>query len=105
MIKVFKQFSYKGCPVILRQTDKWTYEYLLIFEDKFYGTFIKNKLKWYQLHRFFWKDPATNKETNGMIHFLRKAAETTIETLTKMKEYEKKNKNKKISSKPDETAV
>lgn len=89
MIKVFKQFQYKNCPVILRQTDRWTYEYLLVFKSQFYGTFIKNKLKWYQWHRFFWKDPATSKETNGMIHFLRKASEATIETLLK------KNENKK----------
>jgi len=93
MIKVFKQVSYKGCPILIRQTDKWTYEYLLVFEDKFYGTFIENKLKWNQLHRLFWKELVTNQELNSMIHFLRKAAETTVESLLKEKEL-KKNESK-----------
>jgi len=90
MIKIFKKFNYKNCPVIIRQTDRWTYEYLLLFKGQFYGTFIKNKLKWYQWWRIFKKDIATDKETNGMIHFLTKAAETTIETLLKKKENENK---------------
>lgn len=85
-MKIFKQLSYKGCPIIIRQTDRWTYEYLLVFENKFYGTFVTNKLKWNQLYRLFWKDPATVKETNRMIYFLTKAAETTVETLNKKKE-------------------
>ena len=95
MIKVFKQFSHKGCPVIVRQTDRWTYEYLLVFENKFYGTFVRNKLKWNQLHRLFWKELSTKKETNGAIHFLSKAAETTIEALLKEKELKKEDGNKR----------
>ena len=83
MIKIFKKFNYKNCPVIIRQTDRWTYEYLLLFKGQFYGTFIKNKLKWYQWWRIFKKDIATDKEINGMIHFLTKAAETTILVLQK----------------------
>lgn len=89
-MKTFKQYDYKKCPIIIRSTDKFTYEYLLVFEGKFYGTFIQNKLKWNQLHRYFWKDPATQKETQGMVHFLQKAAETTIEALLNKKELQKK---------------
>lgn len=92
MIKIFKQRSYKNCPILIRQTDRFTFEYLLVFEGKFYGTFIKNKLKWNQLHRYFMKETATQKEVNGMVHFLEKASETTIETLLKEKELKKDGK-------------
>ena len=88
-MKTFKQYKYKDCPIIIRSTDKFTYEYLLVFKEQFYGTFIQNKLKWNQLHRYFWKDPATQKETQGMVHFLQKAAETTIDTLI----HKNKNEN------------
>ena len=95
MIKVFKQYTYRECPIIIRSTDKFTYEYLLVFEGKFYGTFVTNKLKWNQLNRYFWKDPATQKETQGMVHFLQKAAETTCDTLIAKRDNELDNKQKK----------
>ena len=94
MIKIYKQYEYKGCPIIIRQTDRKTYEYMLVKDGKFYGTFIQNKLKWNQLHRIFWREMATDREVNGMIHFLQKAAETTCDTLDKKKELEKKDENK-----------
>jgi len=98
-MKILKQLKYKDCPIMIRQLDKWRFEYLLIYKQQFYGTFIKNKLKWYQWHRIFCKELATNKEINGMIHFLTKTAETTIETLIK-KDEDKKDGNKKQKDKP-----
>ena len=88
-MKILKQFRYKDCPVIIRQIDKWKFEYLLVYKNQFYGTFIKNKLKWHQWYKIFCKEIATNQEINGMKHFLIKAAETTIETLLKKKELKK----------------
>jgi len=93
-MKIYKQYQYRECPIIIRSTDKFTYEYLLVFEGKFYGTFVTNKLKWNQLNRYFWKDPATQKETQGMVHFLQKAAETTIDTLINKKENENNTNDK-----------
>jgi len=80
-IKILKQFEIQGCPVIIRQIGKGMFEYLLVYKGKFYGTFITNDLKWWQLKRFK-KEPCTDKEIKAMIHFLTKASETTIETLT-----------------------
>jgi len=79
-IKILKQVEINNCPVIIRQVGKEMFEYLLIFNGKFYGTFIINNLKWWELKRFK-KEPCTEKEIKAMIHFLEKAAETTICTL------------------------
>jgi hypothetical protein len=79
-IKILKQLEIQGCPVIIRQVGKEMFEYLLVFKGKFYGTFITNNLKWWELKRFK-KEPCTDKEIKAMIHFLEKAAETTIEVL------------------------
>jgi len=98
-MKVFKQYKYKDCPIIIRQLDKWRFEYLLIYKEQFYGTFIKNQLKWYQWYRVFCKELATNKEINGMVHFLSKAAETTVETLLERDKPKKKSTNKRDSKK------
>lgn len=101
MLKILKQVEYKGCPIIIRQIDKYRFEYLLVFEGKFYGTFIKNKLKWRQLYRLFLKDSVNNKEIQYLIHFLEKAAETTISTLLKEKELKinKKESRKEYANK------
>jgi hypothetical protein len=77
---ILKQITISNCPVIIRRIGKDMFEYLLVWNGKFYGTFITNNLKWWELKRF--KDePCTNKEIKSMIHFLEKAAETTIEVL------------------------
>jgi len=96
--KILKQFKIQDCPVILRQIGKHMFEYLLVYEGKFYGTFITNDLRWWQLKRFK-KEPCTPNEINAMVHFLTKAAETTVETKIKEKELNKNetrtdNKNK-----------
>jgi len=81
----------------LRQIDKYRFEYLLVFKGKFYGTFIHNKLEWWQFYRMFCKESVNNKELQSLIHFLSKAAETTIETLRSPdKEIAKKVANKII---------
>ena len=85
-IKILKQFilfsGIKECPCVIRQVGKGMFEYLLVYKGQFYGTFITNDLKWWQLKRFK-KEPCTDKEIRAMIHFLEKAAETTIDTLDK----------------------
>jgi len=78
--KILKQLTISECPVIIRQIGKGMFEYLLVFKGKFYGTFITNDLKWWQIKRWR-KEPCTDKEIKAMIHFLEKAAETTIEVL------------------------
>jgi len=78
--KILKQIEIQGCPVIIRQIGKGMFEYLLVYKGKFYGTFITNDLKWWQVKRFK-KEPCTDKEIKAMIHFLEVAAETTIQTL------------------------
>lgn len=85
-IKIIKQFDYKGCPVIIRRLNKFTFEYLLIYENKFYGTFIDDKMKWWQLWKLLIKEPYSNKQLNGMVYFMTKTAETTIESLLKKNE-------------------
>jgi len=84
--KIFKQVKYKDCPIIIRGIGKSIYEYLLVYESKFYGTYIVDKLKWYEKWKAFKKEPRTAKERNTTIHFLEKAAETTIESLINEKE-------------------
>jgi hypothetical protein len=85
--RVFKQLQYKGCPIIIRRIGRRIYEYLLIYDGKFYGTYVVDNLKWWELWKWFKKEPRTGKEQNATVHFLTKAAESTIETV--------KNKNKK----------
>ena len=84
-VKILKQTTISDCPVIIRQVGKGMFEYLLVFKGKFYGTFITNDLKWWELKRFK-KEPCTNKEIQTMIHFLEKASETTIATLKEKEE-------------------
>ena len=79
-VKILKQLTINNCPVVIRQVGKGMFEYLLVFKGKFYGTFITNDLKWWELKRFK-EEPCTNKEIQTMIHFLEKAAETTLSTL------------------------
>jgi len=82
--KILKQFNLssgvKEYPCIIRQIGKGMFEYLFVYKGQFYGTFIENRLKWWQVKRFK-KEPCTDKEIKAMIHFLTKAAETTVETL------------------------
>ena len=91
-VKILKQtkisHGIKEYPCIIRQIGKGMFEYLLMYDGQFYGTFLENNLKWWQIKRFK-KEPCTDKEIKAMIHFLTKAAESTIITLE-----EKKNGNK-----------
>ena len=90
--KVFKQIQYKGCPVIIRGIGNKIYEYLLVYEGKFYGTYIMDKFKWWELWKLLKKEPRTGKEQNTTIHFLEKAAESVIETLQNKDKKENENK-------------
>ena len=80
-ITTLKQFEFRCCPVIIRRLDKYTFEYLLVLDGQFYGTHIADKLKWWQFYKMFKEEPYSNKEIQAMIHFLTKAAETTIITI------------------------
>ena len=79
--RIYKQLEYKGCPIIIRRVGRFIYEYLLIYENKFYGTYVVDQLKWHELWKWFKKEPRTGTEQNTMVHFITKTAETTIETL------------------------
>jgi len=85
-MRIYKQLKYKGCPIIIKRTGRWTYEYLLFYKDKFYGTHIEDNLKWWEKWKVFLKEPRTAEQQNAMVHFLTKAAESTIETISKPKE-------------------
>ena len=80
-IKTLKQFEHRFCPVIIRRLGKHIFEYLLVLDGQFYGTHIIDKLKWWQFYKIFKEEPYSNKEIQAMIHFLTKAAETTIITI------------------------
>lgn len=80
-IRTIKQLKYKNCPILIRRLGRFTFEYLLIYQNKFYGTHIKDKLHWWQYYKIFMEEPYTNKQLNAFIHFITKAAETTIITL------------------------
>ena len=93
--RIYKQFKYKGCPVIIRRIGRFNYEYLLLYKGKFYGTYVVDKLKWWELWKYFKDEPRFGKEQNYMVHFLTKTAETTIETLIDKKDEPKRdNKNR-----------
>ena len=105
--KILKQTQIGGCPVIIRRIGKGMFEYLLVYENQFYGMFITNDLKWWQIKRFK-KEPCTPNEINAMVHFLQKAAETTLETLLhkqKLKEQETIDADEKLKEEKDETGA
>ena len=88
-IEIIKQFRYRGCPVLLRRVNKFSFEYLLLCKGKFYGTYIDDKLKWYEGYKKFVKEPHSQDKIKTMAHFLTKTAETTIETLLDKKDDDK----------------
>ena len=92
--KILKQYQFEGCPVIIRQIGKGMFEYLLVYESQFYGTFIDNQIPWWNPKRYK-KEPCTANEINAMIHFLQKAAEATIETKKHEKDENRNNNQDK----------
>jgi len=82
LLATSKQIQYKDCPILIRQKDKICFEYVLVYNKKFYG-FSLGRLKWYQYGRLLKEKVYSDKEVNIIYHFLEKAAESTIETLIK----------------------
>jgi hypothetical protein len=80
-IIIIKKLNYKDCPIIIRRLNRFSFEYILVYDGQIYGTLIDDKLKWWQWWKVFLEEPYNNKQLNSMIYFLTKTAETTIETL------------------------
>lgn len=78
-IKILKVLPYKGCPVYIRQVDETLFEYILIFNENVYSSYIVVTLA-------KGKTKLTLKQVNGAAGLIFAGAVTTIDELIKMRQ-------------------
>ena len=74
-IQVIKKLEYRKCPIYIRRLDR-LFEYIIIYNNQLYSSYIDVRLKWYQRDY-------TKKQLEDIVKLLYFSACQTIDKLKK----------------------